>query len=277
MPQDMTLPAQRFEPGAHYSLIARQIASYRENGHILLRSVASPGEVEGIRPAIDRVMDDVGVRKDTQGRIDDYSSLFRQVTNMWRLNAAVREFVCAERFARIAAALMGVEGVRLYHDQGLYKPAGGKPTPWHQDQFYWPLETDHTVTMWMPLIDLTRDMGTMLFAARSHREGALLDASISDESNRMFEKLVSERGWKIESDDIRCGDATFHAGWTVHSAHPNTSGIVRKVLTVIYFADGTKVAEPANQFRRTDMEVFLPGCRPGDNAASPLNPLLYQH
>jgi ectoine hydroxylase-related dioxygenase (phytanoyl-CoA dioxygenase family) len=271
----MTLPAQTPASGPQYSLSSGQIASYRAKGHILLREVASTREVERIRPAIDRVMDDVAAKNDTQGRIDDYSSLFRQVTNVWRLSEAVQAFVCAERFACIAAALMGVRGVRLYHDQALYKPAGGKPTPWHQDQFYWPLATEHTLTMWMPLIDLTREMGTMLFAGGSHRGGPLIDSSISDESHRVLDGLVAERGWTVESDDVRGGDATFHAGWTLHSAHPNTSGRVRKVLTVIYFADGTKVAEPGNEFRRADMEVFLPGCLPGDEAASPLNPLLY--
>jgi ectoine hydroxylase-related dioxygenase (phytanoyl-CoA dioxygenase family) len=271
----MTRTPRTTSPVTPYQVSPAQIASYRENGHVLIRSLASPEEVGNILPAIDRVLDDAVVRNDTQGRIDDYSSLFRQVTNVWCLSEGVKAFVCAERFARVAATLMGVRGVRLYHDQALYKPAGGKPTPWHQDQFYWPLDTDRTITMWMPLINLTRDMGTMLFAGRSHTEGSLINSSISEESHRHFEKLVSERGWKIRSDDLRGGDATFHAGWTVHSAHPNTSGKIRKVLTVIYFADGTRVADPSNEFRRTDMNVFLPGCRPGEEAASPLNPLLY--
>ena len=115
----------------------------------------------------------------------------------------------------------------------------------------------------------------MLFAGGSHMHGPLIDGSISDESHRLFENLVAERGWNIQSDDLRGGDATFHAGWTVHSAHPNTSGKIRKVLTVIYYADGTKVADPSNEFQRTDMNAFLPGCRPGREAASPINPLLY--
>lgn len=271
----MTPPRQTAAPHPPYPVSPAQIASYLEHGHVLIRSLASAEEVGNIRPEIDRVLDDAAAGNDTQGRIDDYSSLFRQVTNVWRMSEAVKEFVCAERFARVAATLMGVRGVRLYHDQALYKPAGGKPTPWHQDQFYWPLDTDRTITMWMPLIDLTRDMGTMLFAGGSHTHGPLFNGSISEESHRLFGELVAEHGWKIQSDDLRGGDATFHAGWTVHSAHPNTSGKVRKVLTVIYFADGTDVAEPSNEFRRTDMEVFLPGCRPGEKAASPLNPLLY--
>jgi ectoine hydroxylase-related dioxygenase (phytanoyl-CoA dioxygenase family) len=262
-------------PDARYPLTEIQIASFREKGHVLLRSVAPRETVDAILPVIDRVMEEVVITNDTQGRIDDYSSLFSQVTNVWRLSGAVRAFVCAERFARIAADLMGVSGVRLYHDQALYKPAGGKPTPWHQDQFYWPLETEHTVTMWMPLVDVTRGMGTMIFACGSHRGGPILESSISDDAHRLLDRVVTERGWKVESDDLGAGDATFHAGWTLHSAHPNSSGRIRKVLTVIYFADGTRVAEPGNEFRTADMNVFLAGCVPGEEASGPLNPLLY--
>lgn len=260
---------------SHYPLTAAQVEYYRAQGHVCLPALAGRSELEGVLPAIDRALAAVTARSDAQGRIEDYSSLFQQVTNVWRLEETVRAFVFARRFARVAAGLMGAEGVRLYHDQALYKPAGGKLTPWHQDQFYWPLDTHRTATLWMPLIDLPRSMGTMLFACGSHTQGALLDRSISDESNRVFARLVEEKRWPVESYDMQAGDATFHAGWTVHSAHPNTSGRSRKVLTIIYYADGAKVVDPENDYRKTDLEVFLPGCRPGDPAASPLNPLLF--
>ncbi|MEW6510147.1 MAG: phytanoyl-CoA dioxygenase family protein [Bacteroidota bacterium] len=260
-----------------YRLSPEQLSFYRTNGHICLRGLASPTEVDTVRPAIDRVLNKVAKSKDSQGRIEDYSSLFQQVTNVWRLDETARWFVCAERFARVAAELMGVKGVRLYHDQALYKPPGGKLTPWHQDQFYWPLDTNNTITMWMPLIDLPRNMGTMLFACGSHTAGPLSDRSISDESHRALDQLVAAKHMRVESYDMKAGDATFHSGWTVHSAHQNSSGKVRKVMTVIYYTDGANVAAPENEFRKTDLEVFLPGCRAGEPAASPLNPLLYSN
>ncbi len=46
----------------------------------------------------------------------------------------MRKFVFGTRLARIAAELMGVRGVRIYHDQALCKLPGGGPTPWHADQ-----------------------------------------------------------------------------------------------------------------------------------------------
>ncbi len=50
---------------------------------------------------------------------------------------------------------------------------------------------------------------------------------------------------------------------------------VREVLTVIYFAAGARVAPPANDNQRVDMEVFLPGTKPGHEAKSEMNPILF--
>jgi len=43
----------------------------------------------------------------------------------------------------------GCGDVRIYHDHALFKEAGGRATYWHQDQYYWPLDTADTVTMAM--------------------------------------------------------------------------------------------------------------------------------
>lgn len=58
--------------------------------------------------------------------------------NLCEHSQVVCEFVTGKRLARIAAELLEVEGVRLYHDQSLYKEPGGGITPAHADQYYWP-------------------------------------------------------------------------------------------------------------------------------------------
>jgi ectoine hydroxylase-related dioxygenase (phytanoyl-CoA dioxygenase family) len=261
---------------SEYPIREEQTGRYRREGHILLRGVATTDEIRAYLPSIDHALQETSASQDAQGRIEEYGALFQQVTNVWRLNDTAKRFVLAKRFAKIAADLMGVDGVRLYHDQALYKPPGGKGTPWHQDQFYWPLDTRHTITMWMPLIDLTREMGTMMFASGSHTDGQLVSGSLSEESHQRSEKIISERGYPVQSDDLLAGDATFHAGWTIHATHPNRSDLARKVITIIYYSDGTRILEPDTDFRKADMEVFHPGQKAGDLAASPLNPLLFR-
>ncbi len=89
-------------------------------------------------------------------------------------------------------------------------------------------------------------------------------------------QLVQMRGYPVVNAPMQAGDATFHAGWTLHSAPGNASQIDREVMTVIYFADGVKTFAPDNPHRADDLATWLPGVQPGEPAASPLNPLVYQ-
>ncbi len=258
-----------------YNVRPESRAKYQRDGHILLRGVASAAAVADFRPRLREIVSDVYSHRSTAGRTEDYSSLFQQVTNVWQHDEKIRGIIFARRFAQIAADLMGVKGVRLYHDQALFKPPGGKPTPWHQDQFYWPLDTPNTVTMWMPLMDVSAETGTMEFASGSHRDGPLIAKSISEKAGLEFKNIVDQKKYPIASYSLNAGDATFHSGWTVHAAHANRGTRPREVLTIIYFEDGARIIEPDTSYRKVDLEAFHPGQKPGDVASSPLNPLLY--
>jgi ectoine hydroxylase-related dioxygenase (phytanoyl-CoA dioxygenase family) len=109
---------------------------------------------------------------------------------LWNRDEGVARFTLAKRFARIAAELMGVEGVRLYHDVSINKEAGGGYTPWHQDAYYWPMDTPHTITMWMPLVDITHEMGGLNFASGSQHDG-YLGEGISDDSQAFYDDVIA--------------------------------------------------------------------------------------
>ena len=259
-----------------YRLSDDEIADFRRDGHILLRGVCSPAEIAAYRPIIVEATMRLNTQHVPLKQRTTYGKAFLQVTNIWEQDDGVKQFVFARRFAQIAAELLGVRGTRLYHDQALFKEGSGGFTPWHQDQYYWPLDTDRTITMWMPLIDVTPEMGPMTFVSESHRVGHLALLQISDESEHYFDRLVRERGWRTsEPSFMAAGDATFHLGWTLHRASPNTTGKMREVMTVIYYADGTVVA-PIHDGNEADLKRWLPGLQAGELAASPLNPLLYE-
>ena len=245
-------------------------------GHTVLRNLATRDEVEAYRPAIEAAaLAHAWDKRPLEDR-DTYGKAFLQSTNLWRVDDRVRRFVFSRRFAKAAAELLDVQGVRLYHDQALFKEPGGGRTPWHQDQYYWPLDTDRTITMWMPLVDVPAEVGTMTFASGSHRLGYLGSYAISDESEAAFSAMLDERGLPLETHGaLSAGDATFHCGWTLHGAPPNPSSAMRSVMTIIYVADGTRVSEPNSDAQRLDLKVWLRGLHPGDLVGSALNPLLY--
>jgi ectoine hydroxylase-related dioxygenase (phytanoyl-CoA dioxygenase family) len=258
-----------------YDLYDAMVARFQRDGHVVLPAVASRAEVDAYRPAIQRGAAALRHEKRPIEERDTYGRAFLQSCNLWQFEADVERFVRAPRFGRIAAALLGVERVRLYHDQALFKePAGGR-TPWHQDEFYWPLDTEQTVTMWMPLHDVTTEMGLMAFADGSHRLGDLRGREISDRSEAEFAALVADQGLHVSpTPALAAGDASFHAGWTLHCAGANETDGVREAFTIIFFADGARLREPRNGYERFDAAVWLPGVDPGELAASPINPVV---
>lgn len=264
------------EMNDEYQLSKEQIKSYQDDGHIMLRGVASRNEIEAYEPLITDKVRELNFQSKPLQERDTYGKAFIQIGNLWRHSEDVSRFVLAYRFAKIAADLMGVNGVRIYHDQALYKEPGGGYTPWHQDQIYWPLDTNNTITMWMPLVDISEEVGSMTFASRSQQHGYISKLVISDESHRTLKEYIVGKGFKqVNYGAMSAGDATFHAGWTLHSAPDNPTSMMRKVMTVIYFADGTRVAVPDSNARKSDLATCLPGCAPGDLAISELNPLVY--
>lgn len=267
---------QKTAAGKFYPISAAQRAEFRANGHILLREAATAGEIAHFRPAIARASYEYSRETRPLAERDTYGKAFLQITNLWRRDAQVKRFVFEKKFAQIAADLLGVEKVRLYHDQALFKEPGGGFTPWHQDQYYWALDTTNTVTMWMPLVDIDAEMGMLTFASGSHRKGAVENIEISDESEAIYNAYIAENRFPIaRADAMRAGDATFHLGWTIHSAGANRSpATTREVMTVIYFADGARITPPANRHQSADIEAWMGGRQPGEIADGYLNPVL---
>lgn len=268
----MNLP----ELSGTYELKNEEVARFRRDGFVVLPRVASQEEIAAWRPAILEARDLLGPEAIPLEQRDTYGKAFLKGLNLWAGDERVRQFVMSSRFARIAADLLGVNGVRIYHDQALLKEPGGGITPWHQDQHYWPLDTPNTITMWMPLVDVTPEMGTMRFACGSHLDGYLGDAPIGDASEARFEQYIGERGYRVEQcSAMTAGDASFHYGWTLHGAPGNRTSQTREVMTVIWFADGTRVLAPDNPSRHRDLARWLNGICPGELAAGPLNPVVF--
>src|SRR5690606_28150082 len=150
------------------SIPEEQIQSFRQNGHTLVKGLLTEEEAAIYRTYIAQAAEKQNTEKRKLEDRDTYGKAFLQIMNLWQADENVRRYVLAKRFAKVAADLLGVPNVRIYHDQALFKEAGGGPTPWHQDQYYWPIDTPNTITMWMPLIDINTDMGMLTFASGSH-------------------------------------------------------------------------------------------------------------
>ncbi len=269
------METKTFDLATTYHITPAQAEQYRNDGHILLRGVVSSEEIKYFRALIVDYVDEVARTHGTRVQLEDASTLFTRVTNVWRKSEAIREFVFAKRFARMAAQLMGVRGVRLYHDQVLLKDPGRSRTPWHKDHFYCPLATPHIVKMSLAMSDVTREMGPMVFVTGSHLGGLFPEVPFSLNTQEMFSRVIRTHKIPTMTHVMSSGDATFHSGDILHSAMENISTRRRESLSIVYYADTTLVMVPTHEARMAGMKEFLPGLDPGDVAASDLNPLLY--
>ncbi|RYZ00338.1 MAG: phytanoyl-CoA dioxygenase [Chitinophagaceae bacterium] len=207
---------------------------------------------------------------------DTYGKAFLQLFNLWREDEYARALVFSRRLARIATELMEVEGVRLYHDQALYKEGGGGITPWHADQYYWPLQTDKTVTAWIPLQATPLEMGPLEFSAGSHRIVEGRELAIGDESEAIIQKRLRVTDFRHVVEPFDIGEVSFHSGWVFHRAGANATPHTRRVMTIIYMDRDMLLKDPENDNQVHDWNTWCPGAKVGEVINSPINPVLFE-
>lgn len=249
-------------------------ADFNRDGFVHLSGVLSAETIAHYEPTITSEVIRLNSQHLPLARRDTYGRAFLQVSNLWRENEKVRELVFSRRLAGIAARLLGVHAVRLYHDQALYKEPGGGITPWHADEYYWPLSSDRCVTIWLPLQETPQAMGPLAFARGSHNFSYGRDLPISDESEARLKQALAEQDFEDVVEPFALGDASFHRGWTFHHAGPNRGAVARRVMTVIYMDADIRVAEPVNAPQVRDL-AWMPGTAVGAVPRTPLNPVLF--
>lgn len=256
-----------------YVLSTEQIEAFRENGFCKLPNVLTADLLHYYRKQISDKVAELSANALPLAQRSTYGKAFLQIMNLWQESEAVREFVFGRRLARIATELMGCRGVRMYHDQALYKEPGGGITPWHADQYYWPISNDHMVTAWVPLQATPLELGALIFCEKSHRFQIGRDLEISDESEITLKEALSN--FHQEEAPYDLGDVSFHSGWTFHRAGANSSDRPREVMTMIYMDEDMRLVPPKNKNQVADIERWCPGVQIGEVVASPLNPVLY--
>ena len=271
----MATKNEQLDIDSRYSLNEEEVKFFRENGFFKLKNVLSPEALAYYGKEITTKVLALNKQHHPMSERTTYERAFLQTTNLWQKSELVKEFVMGKCLASIAAELMGAKGVRLYHDQALYKEPGGGFTPWHADQYYWPLATEKTCTVWIPLQETSIEMGPLSFSAKSQNLAFGRDLKISDDSEAKIQQALYKRGFKHVTEPFDLGEVSYHYGWTFHRAGPNISPNPRKVMTIIYMDKDMLLKEPSNENQTIDRQAFCPGVIVGEVINSPLNPILY--
>jgi ectoine hydroxylase-related dioxygenase (phytanoyl-CoA dioxygenase family) len=261
---------------SEYTITPAQIERFQSDGYIKLKDVLSPEVLDYYGREITRQVLQLNKEDKPLEQRSTYGKAFLQIMNLWTKSEVVREFVLGQRLARIATDLLQTDGVRLYHDQALYKEAGGGYTPWHIDQFYWPLSSEKTVTAWIPLHAIPLDNGPLAFSVGSQRIKIGRDLEISDESEKKIDEHLKLSNLPFDETPFALGEVSFHYGYTFHRAGPNKLSRPREVMTIIYMDKNMKIIPPKNKHQQSDWDTWCTGAKLGEIIDTPLNPVIYR-
>ncbi len=232
-----------------------QIASFRENGVVLLRQVFSADWIALLRTAVDEILSEPGpLSKDyaAEGR----GSFFTD-HHVHRRNAAFRHFLSDSPAVETAARLMGSAKLNYVDEHLLVKEPGTEnPTFWHQDFPYYEVAGSQFASFWIPLDPVTSRSGAMRFVKGSHRWNKIYrpiriglgeEVAEAEELDGPAPDIdAAPEKYDIFEADMAPGDCLFFHAATLHAAHPNQTEDVRRRALSLRFAgdDATWLPRP---------------------------------
>ncbi len=251
------------------SLSPEQVDSFRRLGYVKLKNVLSPGALTLLRHELAIIFEQ---------QSEQFGNRFGSLEMMWEQNQIFRAFVFSTRLAKLAAELLGVAAVRLYHDNGLSKLPGCGRTPWHYDGHHFPIATENVCTVWIPLQEIPDAMGPLGFAKGIDVVELVQDIPFNkfDTSyDRRVNARLRDRDIEVDLSPFELGEVSFHHNLSFHTAGPNRTTTPRMVLATTYFEDGACVID-APHMVNGDWRRFMPGIEPGQVINTPLNPVLFE-
>jgi ectoine hydroxylase-related dioxygenase (phytanoyl-CoA dioxygenase family) len=249
-----------------------QVNAFARDGFVVVDGLLTDDELDYFGPL---VIEAVARRSDADTRTLDerspYEQSFQQCINLWEDHPAIRPLTFHQRIGQAAAEIIGADAIRLWHDQALFKRAGGRQTDAHQDQPYWPIKETATITAWIPFDGSTFASGAMGYLPGSHLVGLHRFQNIfQGEDPDATLKSPEIAGIEPVYVEVPRGGVAFHAGLTVHMAMPNTTETDRAVHTIIMFADGcTRGSE------RFHFSVDRDGIKVGEPISGACTPIIW--
>ena len=259
-------------------LTQKDIDSYRHNGFFAIENFLTSDELSTWRNVTE---DAVATRLRSQEFHNQaeaetqnyYARVFTQCLKLADIHGPIARLRLDPKIAEMAATLAGIDGIRLWHDQALFKPPYGNPTGWHIDDPYWSFSSRDAISIWIALDDATLANGCLWYLPGSHKTARFEHAGIGHNLGELF-KVYPE--WlKIDPvpAELPAGGAVFHNGLTAHAAGANMTNKPRRAMTCAYMPDGATF----NGIQSVLPAEYFANLKIGDVLDDPkINPLLWK-
>ena len=225
-------------PAARYELEPsdREIDFFRENGFLAVERITTDEEIAWLRKIFEHIFSEAYAGKpgsplDRSGtpvagqpvaRLTQ--AFFPEIYFPQILNTQVRR-----NAKRYAAALLGAAEKDLSSwGHMIQKKPGGRAASWHQDHAYWQPELDYcALGVWLPMHDVSVEMGAMQFIPGSHKRGLLTHRHEDVPMHNVLTVKDPIDASTAVACPLKMGGATFHHSETLHYTAPNATNQAR--------------------------------------------------
>ena len=224
---------------------------WHADGVVLLKGVFTPW-IESLSCGVAALMENPSEYGHARTVIpEDGSAPFFQDYCNWQRIPEFRDFVFQSPAAEIAAALMGSQTAKFFHEHTLVKqPGGSTVTPWHHDQPYYCVEGRQNVSLWIPL-DPVAEAISLRCIRGSHRWDEEFSPTRFNGSklysHSRFKELpdidAHQEDYDIVSWALEPGDAVAFHFRTLHGARGNSSARARRVFSARWVGDDATFAD----------------------------------
>lgn len=232
-------------------LAPQHTRGFETDGFLSIPSVSPPGEIRWLTELYDQMFaDQVGYE---DGYLVDFAGdeaagemRIPQLLGPVAYRPELRETAVWRNCEAMARQLIGPKATFRF-DHFLTKPAnGGVPTPWHQDQAFYPRGTRYqTISFWIPLQDVARESGCLKYIAASHTGPLHMHQPIGGNTGvHGLEALSVDEGTRVRYCPLSAGGAVVHHRLTLHGADANTTETPRRAYGIAFGVRQSQVVVP---------------------------------
>jgi hypothetical protein len=224
-------PAPTYEVGP----TPGEVAFFRENGFLSVERLTTAEEIAWLRRIFEHIFDPLnakarGAPLDRSGTLapGEASRLLQSFFPEMQFPAILNTNF-HRNAKRYASALLGVDESELTcWGHMIRKPPGGRAALWHQDRAYWEPEFEYcALGVWLPMHDVSVEMGAMQFIPGSHKRGMLQHRHDDAPEHNVLTVAEPFDAAAAVPCPLEAGGATFHHSETLHYTAPNATDLPR--------------------------------------------------
>lgn len=227
---------------------------FNEEGYVCIQQFLSGDKIKEVVEMVEILKSEDQIAKIPSDMVfyedkDDAATL-KQIQHIYRYQQYFNNLMFNSEFQALAEELLGEKAIGKNMQYFNKPPLVNKPTPPHQDGYYFMLNPNHAVTMWLALEEVDEENGCVRYVKGSHKLGM---RSHVRTNTLGFSQGIDNFGKMPEDSNqfyapLKPGDLLAHHSMTIHYAGMNTSPVrSRQGLGFIYYAESAREDQQAHE------------------------------